>query len=190
MSEPAAEFTLSPIKLVALGVGALFVGFIVLLGTREVQRNEPNSDIIGQAVPPVAGTSFDGEVFDIDDILAANRGLEPESQTWVVVNFFASWCTGCRQEHGDLIRFETEGASCPTQLVGVTFQDSAQNVADYFDDLGGDWPVLVGDTGWPGQSVVDDRAAVFEGYPVGGRCVVTGTGDDPESGLCQPGIFR
>ena len=146
MTDPARESSLSPIRLAALGAGVIFVAFIVLLATRDVQRNEPNSAIVGRAVPPVSGVSYDGEPFDIDTILAANRGLAPQEQTWVVVNFFASWCTGCRQEHADLIRFDNEGASCPTQLVGVTFQDSDENVAEYFDDLGGDWPVLVGDT--------------------------------------------
>ncbi len=146
MTDPARESSLSPIKLISLGVGVLIVAFIVLLATRDVRRNEPNFGIVGGSVPPVEGVSYDGQPFDIDDILAANRGLAPEAQTWVVVNFFASWCTGCRQEHADLIRFDTEGASCPTQLVGVTFQDTDQNVADYFEDLGGDWPVLVGDT--------------------------------------------
>ncbi len=134
------------VQIAAAVVGIVVLGFVVLLATRDVQRNGPNTDIVGQSVPPVAGVSYDGTRFDIDDILRANREVARADQTWVVVNFFASWCVPCRVEHPELIRFDTEGTSCPTRLVGVTFQDQAENVASFFDELGGDWPVLVGDT--------------------------------------------
>ncbi len=136
----------SAVKLIAAVVGVLAVGFVVLLATRDAQRNGPNTDIVGQPVPPVAGVSYDGNRFDIDEVLSANRELARAEQTWVVVNFFASWCAPCRAEHPDLIRFDDQGTSCPSRLVGVTFQDSAENVSSFFDTLGGDWPVLVGDT--------------------------------------------
>lgn len=136
---------LSPVQVVALAVGIVVVAFIVLLATRDVQTNGP-VDITGQSVPQFSGVSYDGQTFDMDEVLAANRGIAAADQTWTVVNFFASWCVPCRTEHPDLIRFDTEGVSCPSRLVGVTFNDSATGVQEFFDDLGGGWPVLVGDT--------------------------------------------
>ena len=145
MTDEVIETGWSSTKIIAASVGVVVVAFIALLATRDVQRNEPSTEIVGQGVPAVAGTSYDGQTFDIDEVLAANRapGVALVDQEWVVINFFASWCIPCREEHPDLIRFDTEGAPCASRLVGVTFNDSADNVREFFDDLGGDWPVLV-----------------------------------------------
>lgn len=137
---------LTPLQVVAVAVGIVIVSFVVLLATRDVQVNGPNTAIVGENVPQFSGTSYDGQSFDMNTVLLANRELPAAEQTWTVVNFFASWCGPCRLEHGDLTRLDTKGAACPTRLVGVTITDSAENVAEFFDDLGGDWPVLVGDT--------------------------------------------
>ena len=39
-----------------------------------------------------------------------------------------------------------DGTVCPSELVGVTVRDDAEDVAEFFDRKGGDWPVLVGET--------------------------------------------
>ena len=33
---------------------------------------------------------------------------------------------------------------CPTQLLGVAFNDEKADVDDFFERFGGDWPVIVG----------------------------------------------
>lgn len=140
------------IRVTAGVVGVVVLVFIALLATRQPAENDPSFDIVGEPSPPVAGVSYDGATFDLDEILLANRQLPPEEQTWVVVNFFASWCAPCEAEHPDLIRFDREGllrpdgTACSTELVGITVRDDADDVADFFDRLGGDWPVLVGET--------------------------------------------
>ena len=151
MSDEGGEHTqsaggLSSIQIAAASVGVVIIAFIVLLATRDVQENEAADEPIGQGVPAIAGMSYDGTEFDLDDILIANRDLAFADQEWIVINFFASWCIPCRTEHPELIRLDTEGAPCPTRLVGVAVNDSADDVTAFFDELGGDWPVLVGDT--------------------------------------------
>ena len=136
----------SSIKIIAGSVGVVIIAFIVLLSTRDVQENEASDEPIGQGAPPIAGMSYDGTEFDLDDILADNRNLAFADREFVIVNFLASWCIPCRTEHPELIRLDTEGASCPTRLVGVAVSDSAGDVEAFFEELGGDWPVLVGDT--------------------------------------------
>ena len=137
---------LSGVQVAAAVVGVVIVAFIVLLATRDVHQNERSDAPIGEAVPNVAGVSYDGSTFDLEEVLAANRLLPPDEQVWVVVNFFASWCIPCQTEHPELIRFDTEGMACPTRLVGVSIRDSPERVAEFFEQRGGDWPVLVGDT--------------------------------------------
>lgn len=149
---PVAARSANTVRIAAGVVAVVIAVFVVLLATRDTAQNGPNFDIVGAASPPVVGIGYDDTTFDLDQVLIDNRSLPAEEQTWVVVNFFASWCAPCEAEHPDLIRFDTEGVvrpdgtECSTELVGVTFGDTAANVEAFFDERGGDWPVLVGDT--------------------------------------------
>lgn len=120
-------------------VGVIVVAFIVLLATRDSQSSKQISGrMLGREVPAVAGETMQGTTFDIADM----RG------TWVVVNFFAEWCVPCRVEHPELVKFASEHADAgEVSVVSVVFQDDAKRVRAFFDANGGDWPVIVGDTG-------------------------------------------
>jgi cytochrome c biogenesis protein CcmG/thiol:disulfide interchange protein DsbE len=144
--EPPSAPKLSGVRLAALVVGVVLIAFVVLLATSGRHENPAPDAAVGEAVPMVSGTSYDDTTFDLEEVLAANRTVEASDQEWVVINFFASWCIPCQVEHPDLVRFDTEGVACPTRLVGVSIQDSPERVEEFFDERGGDWPVLVGDT--------------------------------------------
>jgi len=138
--------TLSGVQVSAGVVGIVAVAFVVLLFTSDPYQNPINTQVVGQSVPSVSGESYDGGSFDLDEILASNRVLPVAEQEWVVVNFFASWCVPCITENPELIRFDEQGAACPTRLVGVAINDTRDDVAEFFHERGGDWPVIVGDT--------------------------------------------
>ena len=140
---------LSGVQVTVAIVAIVAVGFLLVLGSTKVDRNGVNFDIVGSPAPSVTGVSYQGEVFDLDAVLQANRSLPAAEQRWVVLNFFGSWCVECVREHGDLVRFDTEGVitpdgrACAVDLIGVTFDDSPENVREFFETRGGDWPVLV-----------------------------------------------
>jgi cytochrome c biogenesis protein CcmG, thiol:disulfide interchange protein DsbE len=60
--------------------------------------------------------------------LAAFRGKP------IVLNFWASWCTGCRQEARDLAAFERRHPEA--QVVGVDTQDTDGNARAFYRELG------------------------------------------------------
>ncbi len=113
-------------------------GLIALLATSESGRNTSvNFEIVGKVAPPIEGATIDGGSFDLRD----RRG------SWVVVNFFASWCVGCRVEHPELVAFSESHVDDGIELVSVMFGDTEQAAQEFFAELGGSWPTLVSDTG-------------------------------------------
>jgi cytochrome c biogenesis protein CcmG/thiol:disulfide interchange protein DsbE len=169
------------VLVVSLAVGIVLAGFVAVLAIGAADGDEDDtSALIGRPAPPVVGTSLDGEPFDIDD----HRG------TWVLVNYFAAWCPPCVEEHPELIAFdEAHDEAGDVELVSVVFDDDEQDVRTFFDENGGDWPVLV--EGTDGVAVDWGVLTVPETFLVSPQGIVvhrfTGgvTEDDLESVLAQ-----
>jgi cytochrome c biogenesis protein CcmG/thiol:disulfide interchange protein DsbE len=123
------------LALVAAAVLAVIVvAFIAILATRD-SSNERVDDtpLLGRLAPATAGATIDGGSFDIDD----HRG------EWVFVNFFASWCVPCIQEHPELRAFdEAHRERGDAVLVSVTYSNSAEEAREFFEERGGSWPVI------------------------------------------------
>jgi len=145
--------------LVAAIVVAVVVALLVaVLATRDpsVER-QTQSPLLGRLAPEVAGPTLAGGSFDIDDL----RGR------WVVVNFFATWCIPCLEEHPELDAFHQDHeAAGDASVVSVLYDDKAETARKLFEDRGGDWPV------------VED--------PEGGIGVAYGVARVPESFLVAP----
>ncbi|QGG94534.1 redoxin family protein [Actinomarinicola tropica] len=118
-------------------VGIVMVALVAVLalgdpgGGREPER----SPLLGRAAPAITGETLDDSTFDIDE----HRGR------WVLVNFFAEWCVPCQVEHPDLVAFdESHREVGDVQVVSVAFQNSREDIAAFFAENGGEWPVVVG----------------------------------------------
>jgi len=111
---------------------------VVLLATRDVGGDQVDRSIEGRLAPAVAGVTTTGDEFDLD----GERGR------WVVVNFVSTNCQPCIIEHPEVDAFQAPHAAAgDASVVSIAFDDSADNVRDFFATIGGDWPVLVEDTG-------------------------------------------
>jgi len=120
---------------VSVVVALVLIGFVAVLATRDPATDRrASSPLIGRVAPPLVGETLDGEAFDIGD----HRGR------WVVVNFFATWCQPCIQEHPELVAFDE--AHRPTdyaRVVSVLYSDDPGTARKFFDRNGGDWPVVI-----------------------------------------------
>ena len=117
-------------------VGVLLVALIALLATRGTST-PISSRIVGQAAPDFSGTTLEGSTFR----MANHRG------EWVLVNFFATWCTPCRLEDPQIQQFVDSHKSDPVQVVSVAFSDDASSIRAYWVKERNTWPVISTDTG-------------------------------------------
>lgn len=123
----------------AIGVGlVMLVLFAVLV--RADGGTEAPSPLLGQPAPAVSGdvvwpaAGADGRPVSLDELQGK----------FVVVNFFATWCVPCREEHDDLVRFANRHAVAgDAAVVSVLYDDpDLDAVRDFFEREGGSWPVV------------------------------------------------
>ncbi len=120
-------------------MSAIAVGVVLtaLVGLLAFGIGGDEETLVGEPVPRVAGSTTDGGTYDIDEAQGK----------WVLVNFFATWCPGCINEHPDLIEFDTWAEqSGQAEIVAVVFNDAPDRVDDFFLNQGGDWPVIIDPT--------------------------------------------
>ncbi len=124
---------------VVVPIAVVLTLLLLLLATRDPSsERRARSNLLGQLAPEIVGPTVDGGAFAIDD----------ERGRWVVINFFSTTCIPCIKEHPELVSFQARHADvADATVVSIAFDDSAANVTSFFAENGGDWPVLVEDTG-------------------------------------------
>ncbi|MDP6177479.1 MAG: TlpA disulfide reductase family protein [Acidimicrobiales bacterium] len=129
---------MSPVRVAALAVGLLGAVLVGVLATRQAGPDRVSMHLVGQVAPPIAGSTIDGEVWNLDD----QRGR------FVVVNFFSTTCVPCIREHPELVAFaEAHAEVDDVRIVSVAFDDNPSAVEAFFRENGGGWPVLAEETG-------------------------------------------
>jgi len=119
---------------VSLVVAVLVALLVAVLATRDSSNERTTqSPLIGKIAPVAAGETIDEGSFSTAD----QRGR------WVVLNFFASWCIPCLEEHPELLAFDAaHRAEGDAVVASVTFDDRAEDARGFFAEHGGDWPVI------------------------------------------------
>ncbi len=146
---------------IAGAVALVLVAFVAVLARKTGGGDQAGpSPLLGLPAPRIAGTTAAGAPFD----LTTRKG------SWVVVNFFQTTCTPCKQEHPELRAFAERGGAA--ELVTVVFSDSAANVRAFFAEQGGQWPVVLdpenrisvayGVPKVPETFIIDDNGVVRE----------------------------
>ncbi len=94
--------------------------------------HDPNSSaspLLDKRAPTFTLQSLDGKSVS----LASLRGHP------VVLNFWASWCTSCKDEHANLLQAWKTYGSKGIDFVGITFNDAPADSRAFLAQHGGGW---------------------------------------------------
>lgn len=109
---------------VVIGSAVLAVAFATRFGSDPGLSASP---LIGRPAPDLTLPALDGS----GDVTLSD--LEGEV---VVVNFFASWCLGCRTEHPALVATSEAFADRGVQFVQIAYDDRPEDSLAFLDELG------------------------------------------------------
>jgi cytochrome c biogenesis protein CcmG, thiol:disulfide interchange protein DsbE len=118
----------------------LFIGVALILILAVGFRGDPGmiaSPLVGRSAPPFAlrevGT---GRTVSLEQF----RGRP------VVLNFWATWCGPCYEEHPTLVA-NARTLQPGVQFLGVVFQDNEDKIQKFLDERGRAYPTVVDDAG-------------------------------------------
>ncbi len=144
----------------ALGAIVVVAVLVAVLATRPAASLQTvQSPLVGKAAPALEGRTLSGR---------SRVDLEAYSHDWVLVNFFASWCTVCQSEAPQIERFlYTKPDGVRPVVIGVLYGDTLSDGIRFQHSEGATWPA------------VDD--------PDGEIASAWGVGSLPRSYLVAPG---
>lgn len=116
------------LRIAAIVAVIVSAGLAVVFSSRF--GRDPNlveSPLVGQPAPTFELPLLDG---------SGTAALTDFEGDIVVVNFFASWCPGCRTEHDDLVSTAEAFADSGVQFVQIAYQDDPQDTIEFLEELG------------------------------------------------------
>ena len=117
----------SIILLILFIIGVFFVGL-------NKDSTYDTKNLVGQKISKIQLEHFtDNRIITEDDLKKNN---------FTLINFWASWCGPCREEHPILIKLNDEKN---LKLLGVNFKDKKSNALEFLKDLGDPYDDLARD---------------------------------------------
>jgi cytochrome c biogenesis protein CcmG/thiol:disulfide interchange protein DsbE len=118
--------------LLPLGIFVVVVGFLAVGLT--LNPRELPSPLVGKPAPDFLLP----QLYDQDKTFSPN---EMKGKVWLL-NFWASWCGGCKEEHPVLIHLAQSGA---VPIYGMDYKDRREEALAWLKELGNPYSVIAVD---------------------------------------------
>lgn len=117
-----------------LSVGlVLVVPLLYFLGRGfDFDPKEIQSPLVGKPAPELTLPALGGQTYQV----SALKG------TPVVLNFWATWCVPCKQEH-ELLQQAAAHYEGKVQFLGVVYQDTEEKIRAWLGPTGSKYPTLL-----------------------------------------------
>jgi cytochrome c biogenesis protein CcmG/thiol:disulfide interchange protein DsbE len=132
-------FGIPAVVAIAAGIGFFFMLRGLRSGTFD-PHGVP-SPLVGQRIPPFTLPGIDAGGFSSTEIFAAGRPL--------IINFFASWCPPCREEHPILMALQAQGIP----IWGIAYKDTVPSASAFLQRFGNPYARTASDA--PGRAAID-----------------------------------
>ncbi len=115
---------------------------IVALPAGKNATGQPPSTEIGRAAPDFVLATPDGGTLRLSDLQG-----KP-----LLVNFWASWCTPCRQEMPEIVKSYNAHRAAGLVVVAVNLQENAAQVRAFAQEFGMSFPIVIDRDGGVGDA--------------------------------------
>jgi len=95
------------------------------------------------ASPATEGAAHRLMLGSLPDLDGKPQALSQWQGKVLVVNFWATWCTPCREEIPALMKVQRKYAANGVKIVGIAL-DNVSKVRDYAEEVQIDYPLLIG----------------------------------------------
>ena len=116
-------------RILVVGLALIALAVAVFAARFEIGAERGPSPVVGAPVPDLVLPRLNGrDLVSLQTIAGAHEVL--------VINFFASWCLQCRNEHPDLVSTASAYRDRSVAFLGIAFQDPPDRAAAFLDELG------------------------------------------------------
>ena len=118
---------LSTILLIIFIIGVFFIGL-------NKDSTYDTKDLVGKKIMKIQLDPFNNNRIITEDVLMKSD--------FTLINFWASWCGPCRDEHPMLLKLKDEKN---LKLLGINFKDQKNNALKFLRDHGDPYDILARD---------------------------------------------
>ncbi len=131
-------------KILLLPLGLFLLILLTFAYLLVIDRNpqEIPSNLINKKIP-----NFEANSLFKDEKFIFSQELKPEI---VLINFFATWCKPCRDEHSYIKKFSEQKK---IRVIGINYKDDPEKTIKWLNDLGNPYSDVLLDK--KGQIAID-----------------------------------
>jgi cytochrome c biogenesis protein CcmG, thiol:disulfide interchange protein DsbE len=124
---------------------SLILAIVLALGGHFLRQDNDKPADLPPGSPASAGSM--APEFTLVDL--SGRKIDPATYRGrvVLLNFWATWCSPCREETPEFMNLQSKYGSQGLQVIGISLDDDAKPVLDFYRQFKMNYPIVIGDAG-------------------------------------------